>query len=213
MVSECRGEGRGLIHAWELTPPHTADGPMLPVLLGRMETPLGVVLGDAAYAGRRNVTYVAEHGGEAYFPPEVRVDGEDEGPPDVEAEDPSLPSPSGGLPRDVPVPGERGGRGVGDQPAPGPVPPGAVRGDAATGGGGAVGPEKRLFTGPRAGRSEDSVNYGSSPPGAAIPYTVGRHHAVAATYGRRTFSPQGGDDGPTRPRSSFGRLPIRCGLG
>jgi len=42
---------------------------MLPTLLGRMEAPLGVVLGDAAYAGRRNVTYVAEQGGEPFFPP------------------------------------------------------------------------------------------------------------------------------------------------
>ncbi|HTT14454.1 MAG TPA: transposase [Thermoplasmata archaeon] len=68
-ISECRGEGPGLIRAWALTAPHTADGPMLRTLLDRMETPLGPVLGDAAYAGRRNVTYVAERGGEPYFPP------------------------------------------------------------------------------------------------------------------------------------------------
>lgn len=42
---------------------------MLPVLLDRVGAPLGVVLGDAAYAGRRNVTYVAERGGEPFFPP------------------------------------------------------------------------------------------------------------------------------------------------
>jgi transposase len=45
---------------------------MLPLLLDRLEAPLGVVLGDAAYAGRRNVTYVADRGGEPYFPPKFR---------------------------------------------------------------------------------------------------------------------------------------------
>ena len=56
VVSECRGEGRGLIHAWALTAPDVADVPMLPTLRGQIEAPLGVVLGDAAYASRRNVT-------------------------------------------------------------------------------------------------------------------------------------------------------------
>lgn len=69
MAAECRGEARGLIYAWALTPPHAADSTMLPALLDRIDAPLGVVLGDAAYAGRRNVTYVAERGGEPYFPP------------------------------------------------------------------------------------------------------------------------------------------------
>ena len=58
-----------MIYAWALTPPYAADSPMLSTLLVRIEAPLGAVLGDAAYASRRNVTYVAERGGEAYFPP------------------------------------------------------------------------------------------------------------------------------------------------
>jgi len=72
VAAECRGEGRGLIYAWELTGPHTADSPMLPTLLDRLDGPLGTVLGDAAYASRRNATYVAEHGGEPFFPPKFR---------------------------------------------------------------------------------------------------------------------------------------------
>ena len=80
-MSECRGEGRGLIHAWALTAPHAADGPMLRPLLEQIEAPLGVVLGDAAYAGRRNVTYVAERGGEPYFPPKFRWTARSRGHP------------------------------------------------------------------------------------------------------------------------------------
>ncbi len=72
MAAECRGEDRGVIYAWALTPPHAADSPRLPLLLDRIEAPLGDVLGDAAYAGRRNVTYVAERGGTPYFPPKFR---------------------------------------------------------------------------------------------------------------------------------------------
>jgi hypothetical protein len=45
---------------------------MLRTLLDRIEAPLGPVLGDAAYAGRQNVTHVAERGGEPYFPPKFR---------------------------------------------------------------------------------------------------------------------------------------------
>ncbi len=48
VVSECRGEGRGLIRAWALAAPHAVDGPMRRTLLDRMETPQGPVLGDAA---------------------------------------------------------------------------------------------------------------------------------------------------------------------
>ncbi len=42
---------------------------MLRTLLEQMPAPVGIVLGDAAYASRRNVTYVAERGGEPFFPP------------------------------------------------------------------------------------------------------------------------------------------------
>ncbi len=54
---------------------------MLPTLLGQIEVPLGVVLGDAAYASRRNVTYVAERGGEPFFPPKFRWTARSKGHP------------------------------------------------------------------------------------------------------------------------------------
>ncbi len=54
---------------------------MLRTLLDRMKPPLGPVLGDAAYAGRRNVTYVAERGGEPYFPPKFRWTARSHGHP------------------------------------------------------------------------------------------------------------------------------------
>ncbi len=34
-----------------------------------MPAPVGTALGDAAYASRRNVTYVAERGGKSFLPP------------------------------------------------------------------------------------------------------------------------------------------------
>jgi hypothetical protein len=81
VVSECRGERRGLIRAWALTAPHAADNPMLRSLLDRVEAPLGPVLGDAAYAGRRNVTYVTERGGGPFFPPKFRWTARSRGHP------------------------------------------------------------------------------------------------------------------------------------
>jgi hypothetical protein len=81
VAAECRGKDRGVIYAWALTPPHAADSPMLSTLLDRIEAPLGAVLGDAAYASRRNVTYVAERGGEAYFPPRFRWKARSKGHP------------------------------------------------------------------------------------------------------------------------------------
>ena len=54
---------------------------MLRTLLDRMEAPLGPVLGDAAYASRRNVSYVAERGGEPDFPPKFRWTAKPKGHP------------------------------------------------------------------------------------------------------------------------------------
>ncbi len=54
---------------------------MLRPLLGQMSAPLGNVLGDAAYASRRYVTYVAERGGEPFFPPKFHWPARSKGPP------------------------------------------------------------------------------------------------------------------------------------
>jgi Transposase DDE domain len=61
-----------VIYSWALTPPHTADSPMLRTLLDRIEGPLTEVLGDAAYASRKNATYAADRGAEPFFPPKFR---------------------------------------------------------------------------------------------------------------------------------------------
>jgi hypothetical protein len=81
IASECQGETRGVVYAWALTQPHAADSPMLPTLLDRLEGPLGSVLGDAAYASRRNASYVGDHGGEPYFPPKFHWTARSKGHP------------------------------------------------------------------------------------------------------------------------------------
>jgi len=72
VAAECRGEDCGIIYNWALTGPHVGDSPHLRILLEPLESPLGEVLGDAGYASRKNVTYVAERGGTPYFPPKFR---------------------------------------------------------------------------------------------------------------------------------------------
>lgn len=69
VVNQRCGEGRGLVRGRALTALYVADGPMLRTLLDRVEAALSPVLGDAADAGRRSVTDVAERDGEIYVPP------------------------------------------------------------------------------------------------------------------------------------------------
>ena len=74
-------EGQGLIHAWALTAPHVTDSPMFRTLLEQMPVPVGIVLEDAAYASRRNVTSVAERRGETFFPAKLRWTARPKGHP------------------------------------------------------------------------------------------------------------------------------------
>jgi hypothetical protein len=81
IAAECRGETRGVVYAWALTPPHAADSPRLPSLLERLTSPLGTVLADAAYSSRRNASYVGDHGGEPFFPPKFHWTARSRGHP------------------------------------------------------------------------------------------------------------------------------------
>lgn len=57
------------------------DSPHLRVLLDPLTGPLGEVLGDAGYASRKNVTYVADRGGTPFFPPKFSWTAKPKGHP------------------------------------------------------------------------------------------------------------------------------------
>jgi hypothetical protein len=99
----------------------------------------------------------------AVLPSEVPVDGAVEGPPGVATDDPAVSSPSGGVPRDVPIPGECGGSVLGNQATSRPLSPRAERGDATTRGRLADDREKCRSTGPGPSGSRGVVSYGTQP--------------------------------------------------
>src|SRR5580658_5219875 len=100
--------------------------------------------------------------GRAVLPAEVPMDGPGEWTSRLAEDGLAVPPSPGPLPRDLSVSSERG-RGVFcHQAAPRAVPPRAERSDATEGGRLADDREKRGPTGPSAGRSGGTMNYGTS---------------------------------------------------
>src|SRR5580700_6287057 len=98
------------------------------------------------------------------LPSEVPLDGSSQRASDVAADDPAVSPPPAGVPRVVPVTGERGGGVLRDQAPPRAVPSSDGPCDATEGGGMAHDREESGPAGALPRPKGKSMNYGTQPP-------------------------------------------------